>query len=500
MRKLNRELLRTSPPPGVRFGSPEPLPEKVLQFGEGNFLRAFADAMIDELNITGGFGGGIVVVQPLEKGLVDALNAQDGLYTVILRGLENGLEVDDRRIVTSVTRGINPYSHYDEFIGCAEKPELRVIISNTTEAGIAFSEADRLSDTPQASFPGKVAAFLYRRWRHFGGDPSKGLIIIPCELIEDNAAILKNVVLRLAALWELEEGFTEWLENANSFVGTLVDRIVTGYPRDEAEALTEQLDYEDSLLDTAEVFHFWVLEGPEELARELPFGQAGMNVVWTENAAPYKARKVRILNGAHTASVLAAFLAGHDTVAGMMGDPVFEAFVRGALFEEVIPTLLKYLPYDDLKMFADSVFDRFLNPYIKHYLLSISLNSVSKLRARVLPSILDYVSEKGELPGRLCFSMAALINFYAGSDIEDGALIGTRGGEPYRICDEAGVLEFFRELRASSLSNAQLAERVAGNADFWGVDLNGLDGFTGYLAECLDAIDEYGIRGAVERI
>ena len=504
MKRLNRKLFEENFafPADVAVGTKRRLPERVLQFGEGNFLRAFVDSMLDELNENGLLNGSITVVQPIENGLAYMLNEQDGLYTLFLRGLENGQEVCRKRVVTSVQEAINPYNDFANYYARAKNPDLRFIVSNTTEAGIAYATGECLTDTPQNSFPGKVTAFLYTRFLHFNGDKSKGLVFIPCELIDYNGDNLKKIVLRHAEEWALGADFITWVSEANVFTNTLVDRIVTGYPRDEAAALAEALGYEDKLLDTGEIFHFWVIEGPKALREELPFDKLGLNVIFTDNATPYKLRKVRILNGAHTCSVTAGFLCGHNTVGEMVADPMFKAYLEKALFDEVIPTL--DLEYDNLKAFADAVFDRFANPFIKHQLLSITLNSVSKWKARVLPSVTEYVKRKSGLPKLLTFSLAALLAFDRGAGIVEGALIGSRAGEAYKVMDDAANLEMLRDLWAacdgSKSSVAALVQGVCGRADVWNMDLNTIPGFTDAVAAALSGILENGMKAAVEAV
>ena len=504
MEKLNRDFLAAGRlGKGIEAGATAQLPIKVLQFGEGNFLRAFVDLMIDELNEKGLFAGKVAVVQPIAQGMADMINAQDGLYTVVLRGYENKREVIRKRVVSCIDTCINPYTDFDSYIEAAKNPDLRFVVSNTTEAGIAYKEGETLDDKPQSSFPGKVCALLYRRFRHFGGDAAKGLVFIPCELIDNNGAMLKETVLKYAREWKLEHAFVDWIENANYFTNTLVDRIVTGYPRDEINELWADLGYEDRLLVTAEIFHFFAIEAPktamETISEELPFHKAGLNVVWTADATPYKQRKVRILNGAHTMSVLAAYMAGKDTVGEMMGDEVFVQYLRHGIFDEIIPTL--DLERDDLSSFAEAVFDRFANPYIRHYLLSIALNSVSKYKVRVLPSILEYYKRKGELPKLLPLSMAALIIFYFGTEIVDGALIGTRkDGRKYKIADDMEVLEFFRDAYAECKNLEDLARKVLGKVDFWGEDLNALPGFHAEVSKCLEGIDKNGMKATMAEL
>ena len=477
------------------------LKEKVLQFGEGNFLRAFIDFFIDELNGSGYFNGSVVVVQPIAQGLADVVNAQDGCYTVVLRGLENNEPTVRERLVTSISRAINPYENFDEYMKTMKNPELRFIVSNTTEAGIAFLETDKLTDSPPASFPAKVTALLYERYKLFNGDNTKGFIFIPGELIDDNGTKLKEFVLTHAKNWQLPQAFIDWINTANHFTNTLVDRIVTGYPKDEAAAFAETLGYRDDLLVTGEIFHFFAIEAGKEATAEieeaLPFHKANQNVVLTQDATPYKLRKVRILNGAHTMSVLAAFLCGKDTVGEMMEDPLFTAFLRRGIYEEIIPTL--DLPESDLLSFADSVFDRFANPYIKHYLLSIALNSVSKFKTRVLPSILEYHKRKGAWPKALTLSFAALLAFYRGTVVKENALIGTRAEGEYPIADSAEILEFFK-LQWQRGDIDKLVNETLAKVEFWNADLTQLPGLSSEVTSHLRGILTHGVKKEIEAI
>ncbi|MCL2170541.1 MAG: tagaturonate reductase, partial [Defluviitaleaceae bacterium] len=391
------------------------------------------------------------------------------------------------------------------YIAQAANPDLRVIISNTTEAGITYSPDDHPDDLPPQSFPGKLTAFLNARFKAFNGDATKGCIIIPCELIEENGSELRRIVLQLAEEWKLSAEFVDWVKTANYFTNTLVDRIITGYPRDNYQEFFNELGYEDKLLDTGEIFHFWVIEAPENieleaLAAELPFEKIGLNVVWTRDCTPYKARKVRILNGAHTMSILAAYLSGKNTVGEMMDCADYRKYLERGLFEEVIPGILKYLPWSDLQSFANSVFDRFSNPTIKHDLLAIALNSQSKYRARVLPSILDYVAEKKELPPLLTFSFAALVAFYRG-EINDGNMTGKRNGENYPIKDDRAVLEFYAKAWADHADDlTKLTQTICANFDFWGQDLNKLPNFTKTVVQHIGNILTNGAQAALREV
>ena len=463
-------------------------PEKVLQFGEGNFLRAFVDWMIDKANENGEYEGSIVLCQPIEGGerIREFFTEQNGEYTVVMRGIENGEPTERIRPITSVSRCINAYADYEELMKLAESPDLETVVSNTTEAGIAYREGDRLTDTPPASFPAKVTQFLYRRFKAFDGDPDKGLLFLPVELIDNNGAELKRIVLKYADEWNLEPEFISWVKDNNEFTSTLVDRIVTGYPREQAAEFCEKFGYEDNLIDTCELFNLWVIEGDSKWQDVLPVHKSGANVIWTDDVKPYKKRKVRILNGGHTGTVLAAYLAGHDIVLDFMNDPVFAKYLDGLFFEEIIPTL--DLPEEELKEFAEAVKDRFSNPYIKHRLLDISLNSCSKFNARNLPTLLDYQQETGKIPARLSFGLASLIKFYDCERKEDGSCAGHRAdGSEYPVRDDDEVLKAFED--AWKLGDVQkTAETILGNTDFWsGKDLTEvpglLDTVTGYLKE-----------------
>ena len=470
-------------------------PIKVVQFGEGNFLRAFADYMIDILNEETDFNGNIVLLKSIQYGSIDAFKDQDNLYTVYLRGLEGGRETIKKRVITSVEKTIECYNDYDEYIELAKLDTLRFVISNTTEAGIVLDLNDMPEMTPPDSYPAKLTKFLYERYTYFNGDKDKGLIILPVELIDDNGKELKRCVKALTESWDLGVGFSEWLDSACVFTSTLVDRIVTGYPRDEDEKIFNEFGYEDRLLVTGEPFALWVIESERDISDELPFEKAGLPVIFTDNHKPYKQRKVRILNGAHTSFVLASYLAGNDYVGQSMNDELIFSFMKATIFDEVIPTL--ELPENDLVEFAEAVIDRFRNPFIKHSLLAISLNSVSKWKARCMPSFIEYINRKSSLPLRLTFSLAALIAFYSGNEIREGVLIGNRDGKEYKIMDDLSVLEFFAE--NSSGSAEQLAESVLSNESFWGQNLTLYKGAVESVSAYLSDIRELGMRKALEK-
>lgn len=469
-------------------------PVKVLQFGEGNFLRGFVDYMIDIANEKGEFDGDIVLVKPIEFGSLDRFHAQESQYTVSLRGIVDGEPTIQNRIVTSVTDVVAAHEEYEKYSAFAKLDSLRYIVSNTTEAGIVYDENDKLEMCPPRSFPGKLAKFLYERYKHFNGAADKGLVMLPVELIDDNGIHLKECVLKQADNWNLEEDFKTWLNEACIFCSTLVDRIITGYPRGEDEKLWEEWGYKDELIVTGEPFALWVIECPKDISGEFPLDKAGLPVIYTDNQKPYKQRKVRILNGAHTSFVLASYLAGNDIVLESMQDKTVYNFMYKTIFDEVIPTLT--LPKKDLVDFAEAVITRFNNPYVKHALLSISLNSVSKWRARCMPSFLGYVEMNKELPKHLTFSLAALMAFYTGTEIRDKALIGHRDGQEYNIMDDRAVLEFFAA--NCEKPSREFAQNFLSNTEFFGQDLTKIDGLVDAVAGYLDEIAAKGMRKTLE--
>ena len=468
-------------------------PIKVVQFGEGNFLRGFVDYMIDIANESGKFNGDIVLIKPIEFGSLDVFHEQDCQYTVSLRGIVDGEPKVLNRVVTSVADVVDTYREYEKFDNLAKLDTLRFVVSNTTEAGIVFNPEDKFESNPPQTFPGKLTKFLHTRYTHFNGAMDKGLVMLPVELIDDNGIMLKKCVMQLIELWGLEDGFKNWVEEACIFTSTLVDRIITGYPKDEIESIWESLGYEDRILVTGEPFALWVIESSKDISKEFPLPDAGLPVIFTDNQKPYKQRKVRILNGAHTSFVLASYLAGNDIVLESMQDDDVCNFMMKTIFDEVIPTLT--LPEKELKDFADAVITRFNNPYVKHALLSISLNSVSKWRARCLPSLLGYVEKYGKLPEHLTFSIAALMAFYTGSEIREKALIGHRNGEEYKILDDMPVLEFFRDY--SGKDTKTFVESYLSNEDFHGQDLTKVAGLSEAVCGYLDDIKANGMRAAL---
>ena len=437
--------------------------ERVIQFGEGGFLRGFVDYFLYKLNEKEVWEGKVVVVQPIEKGMCELLSSQNCEYNLYLRGIENGETVNERTHIDVISRCVNPYTEFDVYMELAANPDMRFIISNTTEAGIEYLGTEKLTDRPAKSYPAKLTQLLYKRYEL--GLP--GFILIPCELIDNNAGFLKEYVLKYAELWQLPEGFTKWLNEECDFCNSLVDRIVTGYPRDEAEELWKEIGYQDNCLDTAEIFHLWVIEGHHE--DELPFNKAGYNIVWTDDVKPYKKRKVRILNGGHTSMVLGAYLYGLTTVGECLKDETVSAFLKKCIFDEIVPTLGN--TETDIN-FGKAVLERFSNPFIKHQLLSIALNSVSKFQVRVLPTILEYKEKYGAYPPALTFSMAALIAFYRTDNANDGE----------------EIMKFMKD--------ASVADIMA-RTDYWGGDITDM---TGVVENYYDLIQEKGMKSAYEQV
>lgn len=473
-------------------------PVRFLQIGDGNFLRAFSDWMIDVANGAGVLNGLVTIAQPLPHGIAAMLNAQDGLYTVLLRGVQGGKAVEMHRVVSCVKDALDPYTQWRETLAVAADPALRFVISNTTEAGIAYADEAWRPGTCPSAFPAKVAALLHARYLALGRDAAPGLVFLPCELIEANGSRLTECVVKYAQAWELPDAFTAWVRKANVFCNTLVDRIVTGFPSSEAEALFAKLGYTDPLLVAAEPFHLWVIEGPEAVASELPLQAAGLDVVWTSDLAPYRTRKVRILNGAHTASALAAFSAGLDTVGQMTEDPVVAKYLSRVMFDEIVPFVP--LPQAERLAYAQTIMERFANPNIRHELISIALNSVSKWQVRVLPTVRDYAAAHGRAPAGLAFSLAALINFYDGSAHADGAFVGQRQGRPYPIRDGVEVLAILANALRVHAEAGPLVQALLADARLWGEDLTRISGLAEQTTLSLAAIRARGVRAAMAEI
>ena len=494
METLNYQVLEKSGYDGYILKN---APEKVLQFGEGNFLRAFVDYWFDLANEKADWNGKCVLVQPIAPGLAKMINEQEGLYTLYLRGSENGQKVDDKRVISSVSRCLNPYekADYEKMMDVAASDDLEIIVSNTTEAGIVYDPACQQNDCPPSSFPAKLTQVLYHRYKA----GKKGIIMLACELIDNNGKELLKCVNQYIDQWGLEDGFKKYVNEDCTFCGSLVDRIVPGRIRDPKEVaeLEEKHGYADPLLDVGEVFGVWVIEGDTKLNDILPFRKAGLedHVFVTPDMSPYKKRKVRILNGAHTGFVLGAYLAGFDIVRDCMHDETILGYMNKMLLQEVVPILP--LDQDDCKKFAAAVEDRFNNPFVNHELMSISLNSTSKWRARNMPSFLEYIEKNGKLPTCLTTSFAAYIAFYSNNiqELNDKGLVCKRAkGNEYTISDDRYVLEFYNAHKDDDIPT--LVHAVMTNEQMWGQDLTKVAGFEEATVKNLTLIREQGAMAA----
>ncbi|MBE6238978.1 MAG: tagaturonate reductase [Bacteroidales bacterium] len=463
-------------------------PTRIIQFGEGNFLRAFVDWIIWNTNKKTGFNAGVTVIQPIERGMVDVLNSQDGLYHVNLQGIDKGEVVDSIQMIDVINGGLNPYTDFEAYLALAEDPDIRFVISNTTEAGIAFDPACRLEDRPASSYPGKLTQLLYHRYQHFNGDLSKGLMMLPCELIFLNGKELKSCIYKYIELWQLGEGFTTWFEQACGVYCTLVDRIVPGYPKDTIAQIHERIGFEDKLVVKGEIFHLWVIEAPQSVADEFPADKAGLNVLFVPSEAPYHERKVTLLNGPHTVLSPVGYLSGLDTVRECVEDPQIGRFVRKVMYEELLETL--NLPKEELTAFADSVLERFMNPYVKHFVTSIMLNSFPKYKTRDLPGLKTYLERKGELPKGLVLGLAAIITYYKG---------GRRGNDEIIPNDDVANVALLKDLWASE-DVRKVAEGVLGAEFIWGEDLNAIPDLTEMVTSYLELIQDKGMRAAVATV
>ena len=459
---------------------------KIMQFGEGNFLRAFVEWILQDLNDKGAIEASVAVVQPMSFGRVKELADQDGLYTLRLEGIDNGENVRKSQIIDVIGDCINPFTEYEKYLKYGESEDLQVIISNTTEAGIAVDASDTDFSKCPKSFPGKL--LLKRRYDRFKGDMNKGLAIIPCELIDDNGDELYRCLTELAKINKVDEKFIKWMQTANHFTSTLVDRIVPGYPKNEIEAIQKETGYIDNNVVKGEIFHLWVLKKEPFVQKVLPADKTGLNVIFADDIHPYKQRKVKILNGSHTALVPVAYLCGIDTVGEAMNDKTIGKFVKDFIFGEVNPTI--DLPADQMTAFANSVIERYKNPYIRHELMSIALNSTTKFRTRLLPTLLDYVKIKGKLPQHLLFSLASLIAFHKGK----------RGNEEIALNDDPAYLAKWKYLWTEFDGDLdKLAKEALAWKGAWDMDMNTIHpDITKTVAKYLKEIQTKGMKKAVE--
>ncbi|MDO7135882.1 tagaturonate reductase [Algibacter lectus] len=483
MTKLNR----------TTANKPVQHPVRIMQFGGGNFLRAFCDWMFDVLNKTTDFNGSVVVVKPTKRGDYTELRTQDGLFHVALDGVRNGNLVSEVTLVESVSSVIQPYTQWDEYLALAEQPQLRFVVSNTTEAGIKFSETDKLTDCPPHEFPAKLTLWLHHRFNHFNGAADKGCILLPCELIENNGDALLKTILQYAEFWNLSEAFQIWILHHNHFCSTLVDRIVSGFPEGRKTEISQQIGFDDDLLVAGEDYHSWVIKGPELVQDELPFSKTDLNVQFVNDLSDYREMKVRILNGAHTSLVPVGYLAGLRTVKESMDDEVVKNHVLQVLSTEVKPTLTNFSE-SEIDAFIASVIDRFKNPTLKHYLLAISLNSTSKFQARLLPAFREYTALNETFPKRIAFSLACMIRFYKGEF----------NNETIDVNDDAKALKFFQKewgkVDSGEQTLAELVKNTLANKTIVGDNLSEDNGLTTFITEKIKAIETHGVSFALNTL
>ena len=468
------------------------LPIKVMQFGGGNFLRAFVDISIQKINSTTEFYAGIAVIKPTERGDYQELKSQDGLFSVNLEGYANDTFVQDLTVVDCIQEVVNPYSEWEAYLALAKLPELRFIISNTTEAGIVFNTDDAFDNHPPKEFPAKLTVWLFHRFKHFKGDTDKGCMLLPVELIEKNGETLKQCILQYTDHWSLGDAFKNWISKSCIFYNTLVDRIVSGYPKDKIEEIEAKLGYTDKLAVAGELYHSWLLEGPDDILAEFPFQDTDLNIELVSDLASYRNLKVRILNGAHTSLVPVAYLLGERLVKDAMNNALVVNFIKGVLMNEVLTTL--DFPQDYKQQFANDVLTRFKNPALEHKLISISLNSTSKFVTRLLPTLKDYLEITGSLPANITFALSAMLRFYEGSF----------DNEKIDLNDKSSILEYFsntwQQFRENNIDINTLTSQILGNADIWNEDLNQISGLTSNVTHNLSNIEQYGFEEAISLI
>ncbi|NJO87482.1 MAG: tagaturonate reductase [Lewinella sp.] len=456
-------------------------PPVFLQFGSGNFLRAFLDWMVQNWNDQTDFVGSVILLKssPHPSKAFDQLVEQDGLYHLLTRGQYHGQTVDDHQLIDVVERVANPWEKPEAYLALAEIESLRFVLSNTTEAGICFDPADQFQDCPAESFPGKLTQLLYRRYTHFAGSLQHGFIFLPCELIPNNGEELQLCIIRYAQYWRLDDNFVAWIKEANTFCNTLVDRIVSGFPHNDKLAAQERVGFQDQLLVVAEPYHLLVIEAPPSVAQLLPWPALGLNVVFTPQLDAYRQQKVRILNGAHTAMVALGLLQGVETVKDAIAQPALSATLAEMIEQEIIPSLS--LPADQLQAYTAAVMERFENPFIVHQLRDIALNSIAKFQTRLLPTLFDYHAKQGRLPAKLIQVFAALIRLYRGDIM------------PLRD-DQAHIAFFQSQWHAWETHGDinQLSTAILGYEAAWGQDLNELKGLAEALGEALQ--NEIGLN------
>jgi tagaturonate reductase len=448
--------------------------------------------MVQILNEEADFNAGIIVIKPTSKGDYQMLKSQDGLFTVVLNGNDKGALVTKTKLVSCVQQVLNPYTEWSTYLDLAKNPDIQFIVSNTTEAGIKFNPEDHYVDAPPKEFPAKLTIWLFHRFQHFGNDLGKGCVMMPCELIEANGDTLKSAILNYSKTWRLGDDFLSWINNANHFCNTLVDRIVSGYPTGKAKQVQHQLGYIDELMVVGEQYHSWVIEAPNAVTRALPFHKTDLKVTFVDDIGPFREMKVRLLNAAHTAMVPVAYLSGMAYVNETMEHPLLSGFIESCLKKEVNPTLP--FPEDHKQAYINDVLDRFRNPALKHRLIDIALNSTSKFVTRLLPTLKDFYGREGLLPKNIVFAFSALIQFYEGEF----------NGKKIELKDDARTLDFFQgnwiKLNSGSLSLDQMVHIILGNVSIWESDLTQFQGLAKAVCTHLTAIKKYGMLEALSRL
>lgn len=471
------------------------LPEKVLQFGTGVLLRGLPDYFIDKANKQGIFNGRIVVVKSTDGGDATAFDKQDGLYTICVRGIEDGKNQQENIVCSSISRVLSAKSEWNKILECAHNPQMKIIISNTTEVGIELVQDD-IKRYPPVSYPGKLLAFLYERFKAFAGSKQSGMVIVPTELIVDNGNKLESIVIELAYLNGLEEPFIDWLENSNTFCNSLVDRIVPGKPdKTQKTNIENEIGYTDDLLLMTEVYRLWAIEGSEEVAEVLSFAKADKGVVIAGDINLFRELKLRLLNGTHTLSCGVAFLSGLQTVKEAMDDEQMYQFITSLMQNEIANAIPYKTTAEQTTEFSANCLDRFRNPFIEHQWLAITAQYSSKMKMRVVPVLLQHYKQQDAVPENIATGFAAYIYFMKAVKEEDGKYYGSFNDNYYYIND-AKASYLYEKWKNSTA--AQMAVSILQDTGLWGADLSALPGFAGAVQEKLNDIIETGMAAVID--
>ncbi len=469
MKKLNRKTANVT----------SNFPERILQFGGGNFLRGFTDWIIDKYNRQSNHDKlGVLVAKVRKGGSYQPWKDQDGLYHFITRGYSNGKVIDKKTLITCISRIVEVHNEWKDFLLSARQADLNIIISNTTETGLRFDELDSQKEIP-SSFPGQLCHWLYERFKFYKGSKEAKCIIIPSELLDHNGQVLKDSILRYSELYQFGDSFNAWVEKHCHFCNTLVDRIVPGISKDRYEEYHTRLGYDDHLMTEGEPYHLWAIETGIDLGRSLPLNRIGLNVIYTKDLHPFKERKIKILNGAHTSMVPIGLLTGVEMVKDVMNDEVFSSFMQKLIYDEILTAL--DVDFESCEKFAAEVLDRFRNPFLDHYLKTISLYTISKFNARIKPSIKAYVDKKSKLPYRLCLAFAAILVLYRGGTEEYDF---EPNDEPSKVDRIKG---YWEQNGGGALSKTILTSLLA-DLELWKEDLNQVEGFSELVLDFVNSI------------